>query len=328
MSDLYVIGGQQRAARTIRDGNKDWDGYQKGVIVQVNPETQAASTCVEYVSPPEVCPVENPAITFQASTLRDGKLYTCTQTEILVYSVPAFERLAYISLPCFNDLHHVLPTPQGTILAANAGLEMVMELTESGEVLREWNVLGDDPWGRFSRTVDYRQISTKPHRSHPNFLFQIGEEIWATRFHQGDAQCLTDRAKRIDISSERIHDGLFHEGKLYFTSVDGKIIVANPATQRVEQVIDLNSMHPEGTLLGWCRGIVVDGDHLWVGFSRIRPTKLRENVTWVMRGFKLVKPTHVACYDLVRQQCTVEIDLEPIGINAVYSIFHVPEPMA
>ena len=132
---------------------------------------------------------------------------------------------------------------------------------------------------------------------------------------------LDDPAKRIPLSTERIHDGVCYNGLLYFTSVNGRIIVANPRTLRVEQTIDLNAMHPEGTLLGWCRGILLDGTKAWVGFSHIRPTKLRENLAWVMRGFRQVLPTRLACYDLVRRRCVAEIDLQTHGLNAVFGIF-------
>jgi hypothetical protein len=320
LSGLYVIGGQQRGERPLRAGNKDWNGYEKGLILRVDPETRQTAVCVEYVSPPEVCAEHDAAVTFQASTIANDKLYTCTQTEVMVYTLPDFKQIAYVSLPCFNDVHHVRPTPEGNILVANAGLEMVMEISLAGDVLQVWNVLGEDPWGRFSLNSDYRGISTKPHRSHPNYIFYVDEELWVTRFHQGDALCLTNPEKRIVISSERIHDGVFHEGLIYFTSVNGHVIVANPRTLQVEHQIDLNSMHDEDALIGWCRSILVDHGKAWVGFSRIRPTKVRENVAWVLRGFKRSLPTHMACYDLNRRQCVAEVDLEAAGIAAVYSI--------
>src|SRR5438046_823650 len=106
MTSLYVIGGQQRYARSLLAGNQDWNGNERGLVVQLNPETGDSHICLEYMSPPEVCPEQDPAITFQASAIQDGKLYTCTQTELLVYTLPAFERVGYMSLPCLNDVHH------------------------------------------------------------------------------------------------------------------------------------------------------------------------------------------------------------------------------
>ena len=320
INELYVVGGRQRGLRPLRAGNRNWNGYQQGVILSIDPTTAEWEERVSYVSPPEVCPAEDPAITFQAGTVQDEVMYVCTQTEVLIYTLPYFEQSGYLSLPFFNDLHHVHPTPAGALLIANAGLEMVVEVTLAGEVCNAWHVLGEEPW-QLSSQVDYRKIDTKPHRSHPNYLFYTGTDAWVTRFHQGDAICLTRPDKRIEISSERIHDGVVSNGRIYFTSVDGWVYVTNPSTLAVETAIELQEMHSDSTLLGWCRSLLVDGDRLWVGFSRIRPTKWRNNVGWLVRGFKDARPTHIACYDLAKRECVVEIDLEPMGLNAVYSIF-------
>ncbi len=72
-----------------------------------------------------------------------------------------------------------------------------MEVTPEGEILREWSVIGEDTWARFSRQIDYRKVpTTKPHRSHPNFAFLLEGDIWTTRCDQKDAICLTGRAHR------------------------------------------------------------------------------------------------------------------------------------
>lgn len=320
VEDLYIIGGRQMDARPIHAGNGNWNGYDRGVVLRINPRTQSWQECVSYVSPPDVCLPERGAITFQAGAIQDGLLYVCTQTEVLVYELPTFRRIGYLSLRFFNDLHHVRPTPGGELLIANAGLEMVIQATRDGGIRNVWNVLGEEPWQLKSET-DFRMVNTKPHRSHPNYVFYIGSEPWVTRFHQGDAICLTQPEKCIAISKDRIHDGVVHEGKVYFTSVSGWVYIADTVTLAVEREINLSDMHPEGTLLGWCRSLFVDEDRLWVGFSRIRPTKWRENLTWLMRGFKYVQPTHIACYDLAAGKCIQEINLEPMGLNAVYSIF-------
>ena len=319
-SRLYVVGGRQRAARSLSDTDPVWQGYDRGLVLELDNRTGEVSSRFEYVSPEDVIGGEEAAICLQSSTIEGDLLFTCTETEVMVYSLPTFERLHYVSLPIFNDLHHVAPTAHGTILVANAGLEMVLEITRTGDVLNAWSALFDDPWERIDRDVDYRKVSTKPHRAHPNFVFQIGDEIWATRFEQGDAVSLTAPERKIDVSDKRIHDGVVHGSRVYFTTVDGKIVVADIERLDVVDVIDLADFHSERAVLGWCRGILIDGDHLWVGFSRIRPTRFRENVSWVAHGFRHGKPTRVVCYDLANRECVAEIDLEPGGLSALYSI--------
>ena len=169
-----------------------------------------------------------PAVLFKSATLRWNKLYTCTSTEVLVYELPSFRLDLYISLPCFNDLHRVCPTQQGTLLVVVTGLEMVVEITTTGSIVKEWNVLGEDSWARFSRQTDYRKVpTTKPHRSHPNHVLVLDQEVWVTRLHQRDAICLTSPGPRIDIAVQRPHDGYIFGDRIYFTTVDDDVVIAS-----------------------------------------------------------------------------------------------------
>jgi hypothetical protein len=326
MNSLYVSGGRLRS--TIFRKLEEWQSCEQALLIELDPEKNQSRVLVEYVSPPEVCPQEIPAVLFKSTTLQGNKLYTCTSTEVLVYEVPSFKLKHYISLPCFNDLHHVYPTQQGTILVVVTGLDMVVEIRESGSVVREWSVIGEDPWARFSRQTDYRKVpTTKPHQSHPNHVFVLGEEVWVTRLQQRDAICLTTPGPRIDIAVQRPHDGCIFGDRIYFTTVDGRIVIANRKTLQVEETIDLNQMSgPSGQVLGWCRGVLpLDERWLWVGFTRVRPTKFIENVAWIRNGYShRHRPSHVALYDLERKRCEQEIELEPHGIGVVFSLLPVP----
>jgi hypothetical protein len=220
----------------------------------------------------------------------------------------------------------VTPTSNGDLLAAVTGLDMVVRFNREGELLEEWSVLPEAPWSRFSRDIDYRKIeTTKPHKSHPNFVFELNGEIWATRFSQRDAICLNDPEKRIDIAVQSPHDGLLFCERIYFTSVDGRVIIADPRSLQVEKIIDLKQIDGQDALLGWCRGLLpLDESRVWVGFTQIRKTRFRENVLWVKRAFRegmSEKPTHITLYDIVNNRRIQEFDLEAHGMNLVFSIF-------
>ncbi|MEJ7696270.1 MAG: hypothetical protein WKF78_06545 [Candidatus Limnocylindrales bacterium] len=322
---LYVVGGQQRELRPMTAAGQHWYEYQRAIMLEVDTGSGEARLVFDYVSPSEVGPADEPTILFKSGTRAGDLLYLCTQTEVIVVRAPEMERVAYLSLPAFNDVHHVRPSPSGSLLIANTGLDSVMEVSLEGDVVREWNVFGGSTWDRFSRDVDYRKVrTTKPHLAHPNHVFYIDGQAWATRFEQRDAVAVDDLEDRIEIGLERLHDGLVSDDKVYFTTVDGKVVIADTAKRSVVDVIDLTSFHPADTRLGWCRGIHLDGDRLWVGFSRIRPTKFRENVGWVLHGFKRDVGTHIACYDLAARACVKEIPLEDAGMSAVFSIFAKP----
>jgi hypothetical protein len=299
--------------------------FERGLILRVDPERGFAERCLDYLSPAEAC-AQDSSITFEGGLLRGDRLYTCTRTEALVYRVPDFSPLANVSLPCFNDVHHVRPSNEGNLVVTNTGLDMVVETTLDGEVVGEWGVLGESPWIRFSRDVDYRKVpTTKPHASHPNFTFFIDDELWVTRCMQQDAVSLTKPGRRIDVGFY-CHDGEVYEGKIYFTTVTGTIVVVDAANLQVESVVDLNDIdNPGKANLGWCRGLGrVDDRHLWIGFTRLRETRFKENVRWVKRLIKgEEKPTHIALYDIVARKLLMEIDLEPYDMHVVFGVFPI-----
>lgn len=318
---IYIVGGHVR--QNVFQKLEEWQSCDKALIVRLDPAAGKSTTCVEYSSPSECSSDDSPAILFKAASVRGDMLYACTSTEVLAYKLPAFELISRISLPCFNDLHHVCPTRRGTLAVAVTGLDMVVEITATGDPLREWNVLGEEPWSRFSQETDYRKVATtKPHRSHPNHVFEANGQLWVTRFEQKDAVCLTGPG-RIDINVGKPHDGLLVGDVLYFTTVDGHIVLADAKTLSVTHVYDLNDMHPEPRKgPGWCRGLLPLNDrYLWVGFTRVRPTKFKENLAWIKNGAHRHKPSHIGLYDLEKQECVQEVALEPHGIGVVFSLF-------
>ena len=324
VSSLYVLGGTQRSLLVKEEA--EWNLYESALILKVDARSGAVRTCVEYKSPGDVRPHAHSACLFKSGALAGDLLYACTNTEVLVFRLPAFEPVNRISLSCFNDLHHVTPCDDGTLLVVNTGLDMVVRITPEGELVEEWDVLGGPAWQRFSPEIDYRRIdSTKPHRSHPNFAFQLNGDLWVTRMYQRDAFCLTDPDKRIDIALESPHDGLVRGKEIYFTLVDGRVAVAGTDTMSIDRVMDFKTMDDPNTLLGWCRGVLPVGeDRLWVGFSRVRKTRFYENILWVKHVLKegmIEKPTHISLYDIGHERCLQEFDLEPHGMNTIYSIF-------
>jgi hypothetical protein len=320
---LWVVGGEQK--RTLLD-QEEWNRFRTAVVVRVDPESGSLERVLEYRTPPERCPDEQPSHIFKAATVDGDTMWLCTQTEVLECALPGFEVRRVISLPCFNDLHHVAPGPDGTLFVAVTGLDAVAEVSRDGELLRLTGVLGDDVWKRFDRGVDYRKVpTTKPHRSHPNYVFFLDGQPWVTRFEQRDAAPLDLSRNPFKVEIQGIHDGHVYGGRLVFTAVNGHLVLFDLETGE-RRALDLNGlMEPDDDRpLGWCRGLHAsdDGRLAWVGFSRLRPTKLKQNLSWLRHGFKETArlPTRIALYDLERPARLREIDVEPAGLNAVFSI--------
>lgn len=324
MDTLYVLGGKQRKS-TI--GVPEWSQYERGTVLRVDPLKQKVGHQHYYDSPADCKPNNaNASVLFKSGSIHGNHLYVCTQTEVLVYKLPEFSVNYHISLKCFNDVHHVIPTPRETLLVVISGLDLVVEITLTGDIVNEWFTAPESNWTRFSRTIDYRKIaSTKPHSSHPNFVLQHENKIWVTRFEQKDCLCLTEKGQ-INIEVERPHDGHLLGDLCFFTTVNGQIIVADMKKQTVIQQYDLREFEKNPSVLGWCRGLhIIDENRVIVGFSRIRPTTIHNNLLWLKKQLKNEtyqesRPTRIALYNLKQKSLEWEMDLEPHGLNAIFSV--------
>jgi hypothetical protein len=323
---LYAVGGHQASPVLDDAPSEGYEArYDRGVIVGIDLSRPSMARLVEYETPPQFRPDDEASILFKSASLDGELLYVPTQTEVLIYRRPTFALVGHISLPMFNDLHHVRAAPTGGLVVANTGLDTVVQVTLDGAIGGEWNATDRDTWSRFDRATDYRKMrSTKPHLAHPNFVFYIDDELWVTRFEQRDAISLSPRGRTMSIGGERVHDGVVHGDEIYFTSVDGKVVVIDKNDLRHKRTVDLQGFYPKGALLGWTRGIAIDGDGFWVSFTRMRYTRFRENVEWARRGFKQALPTRVAYFDIARQRLGPTFNLEQAGINAVFSVLVAP----
>jgi hypothetical protein len=322
-TNLYLTGGRQRPRKS-----DDWNAYDLAMILRVE-DSGSITKAVEYVSPPEACPSDETSINFKSATITKDRLYITTNTEIMIYRLPAFERVGYLSLPWFNDVHYMCPGRTGNLFVVSTGLDMLGEITPDGKMVREWSSLGEDIWERFSREIDYRKVATtKPHRSHPNFVIETDDDVWITRLQQKDVYCLTQPERRIEFSGYP-HDGVRWNGKLYFTTVNGYVHVLDEKTMTLEQTHNVNEINHENVSLGWMRGILPVSEHqFWLGFTRLRATKFRDNISWLKHGMKqFYLPTRIALVDVQKKTVLREMNLEPHGIHAVFSILPCELPL-
>ena len=322
---LIISGGAQREnAAILGEGHR----YHAANLIEMDFETGEANILLSINEPNENYPDECPNVTFTSCTLKNKILYMCTETELFLYSYPDLELIRKKSFPFLQNTHHIAPVGE-YIGVASTGLDMVILLDpETLDIIKIYNVMGKNPWHRFSENYDYRKLhSTKPHESHPNFVFQLNGQLWTTRFNQRDAVCLEDRDKKIEIGLERIHDGHVIDGKVYFTCVDGKIVIVDSESYEIEHIMDLNEIEGNTQPLGWCRGILVEENIAYVAYSRIRQTMIRENVKWLLSytGMKKSLPTRIVKYDI---EAGVKLGecASPTGIiDAIYSVIRSGE---
>ncbi|MDP2307742.1 MAG: hypothetical protein Q8P18_17085 [Pseudomonadota bacterium] len=325
MARYYVTGGHQRSSRFVR--RDEWSSFDSAVLMELDTDTGRARVVLDYQGPAHRCPAKDPSHLFKAASWDGDRLLLCTQTEVLVFD-PASERVERtISHPWFNDVHHVARL-RGQLHVVSTGLDAVLVLDENDAVAAVHSATGQDPWERFERATDYRLVpTTKPHRAHPNYVFEASGTRWITRFEQRDAIRIDTGGPAISVASQPIHDGVPHGGSVWFTVVAGQVVEADPETGGVRTTYDLNPFsRNDGAPLGWCRGIVVEPERVLLGFSRLRPTLFKQNLAWLRAPLNRPEPapTRVAAYDLPAGRELQSWNLEDAGISAIFSILPAP----
>jgi hypothetical protein len=170
--------------------------------------------------------------------------------------------------------------------------------------------------------VDYRTVNTKPHLSHPNYVFYRGEEAWVTRAKQSDCVPLGDESRAIRFSDVMVHDGHEYKGLHYFTAVNGRVAAVDVAAGRIVESRDLltDRWH---LLAGWCRGIYVTDDFYYVGYSVFRRTRQTENIAWIkakLTGKTPPLPTRIEKINRSTGAVVGQFTFDPTDLNAVFWI--------
>lgn len=322
----FLIPGARQRVSTIE--RREWNLFEEAQLAGLDTDSGDVALRLKYRTPPELCPAEDPSHVFKCASFDGSELLLTTQTEVLSVDPVSMEVRQRYSSPSFNDVHHAARI-DGQVHVVSTGLDCLVVLGEDGQPERYRYVLDGDVWQRFSPEVDYRRVATtKPHAAHPNYVFRTDEGIWVTRFEQRDAICLDRPGLRIPIEVGMPHDGVLHDGDVWFTTVNGWLVHGDPATGDVTERIDLNAIDTRGQPLGWCRGLTFVDGLAYVGFTRLRQTTIRRNVSWVRHGFQRVGahaqlPTRIAAYDVERRALVGEWDLESVNQNAVFSILPV-----
>ena len=232
-------------------------------------------------------PAEHPNQQYTAPCLDGDTLWLPTDTEVYAYSLPDFKPLACFSHPCFHNIHsaHVFADE---LVVTSTGLDNVVVMDKAnGEIKSILNAEGKAPWHRFSPETDYRLIhSTRPHDAHPNYVFKLNDALWVTRCKQEDAVCLNDVNQKIDVGQGEhisVHDGLWWGEYIVFTRVDGFLVICDPITGKVVDKHDPFAAE-RNRPRGWCRGLHIDGDMFYIGYSKLRKTKLTAKLKFISQG--------------------------------------------
>lgn len=321
---LLVSGGCERPnGYDLGEGKY----YERARLLKLNLESGEFTTILEKSEGGAHYPAEHPNLQYTSCCVADGILWLPTDTEIYKLSYPQLEVLDIISYPFFHNIHAV-NVLDGKVYVSSTGLDLVAVLDLEGKVLEMFNTEGKDLWHRFSMERDYRlEHSTRPHDCHPNFTFMLDGQPWVTRCRQQDAVCLGNTAEKIEITDPKkrisVHDGVIYKNRLYFTSVDGYIIVVDPDSKQITEEINVLELL-DNEKLGWARGLTIgQSDIAYLAFSRLRRTRMKEKLAWLAKG-QISKmggmPACVLAFDLKNRKIIRKFDI-PLGkVDAIYGV--------
>lgn len=303
--------------------------YQGAILQLIDWNKKKIVRQVEYVSPKENLG-EGLSMMFKGAYLSGDRLFVVTNTEVLQYRYSDFSLLSVITHESFNDLHAVIVNDAG-LYVCNTGLETVQVFSAQGDLIDTKNIASTATWDRFDRSVDYRRVATtKPHEVHINHLFELNGAVWVNLGSRRSARTLGSPVKHIDMDSwfdedEKVlcHDGLVRNGKIYFTSVNGSIVVADQESLEVVERIKYSTTDEGDRRIGWTRGIEVIGNRAYVGVTKMRHSKFKEYTRWMLTGRQGDMPSSILEVDLSTHKITDCYEMKGFQGCAIYSIIKV-----
>ena len=300
--------------------------YKAARLFKLDLATGKFSLALELSEGNENYPDEDPNLQFTAPSLEEDVLWLPTDTEIYKYRLPDFNCEQVISHPCFQNVHSVHCIGED-LVATSTGLDNVVVMDkQSGEVKEVLNTEGKDPWHRFNPEIDYRQVhSTRPHDCHPNYVFEANGNTWVTRCKQEDIINLNNPEQTVQICNDdpiSIHDGIRWKDKIVFTRVDGLLVFLDLNTMKETEIVDPfkgTKQRPAG----WSRGLFIHDNKFYIGYSKLRKTKLKDKLKFLAKGnvkYSSGNNALVVEYDFEKQTVTNVFETEDGALDAIYGI--------
>lgn len=304
---ILVLGGgrQSREAGVVDRSTRPL--YDRAILAKVDVDRGWIEPWV----------VDAGARRFGALSVDGARIVACTERSVL--RIAGDGRICETEThPWLSDVHHALVI-DGVAHAASTAVDGVV-------------AMGVDP--TFLPTI--RGVMPPvvepdgPSQTHPNFVFRVDGVVHATRGTRGDAVALRDLEKPWAIAPVVVHDGIVTPAGVWFTRVDGHLVLIDPATGRVAQTLALHQPGDGTEPLGWCRGLWIADGIAWVGFSRLRATRLRRHLAWArgrLRGRPIAtrRPTRLEGFELATGRRIRSIPLADVGIDALFGVVAEPE---
>ena len=232
-----------------------------------------------------------PRFGFTGIAQNEDFLYSGSWNGVYKISKENYQLDSIISNNMMSDLHGIC-IHEDEIVTILTGKDTVVFSDQSGEIKDHFTINPDLTISKNTQleSVDWRFLSKQFRGStgnwHFNYVQIIGDEVWLTArntncFVVVDRKAKKCRLKMMNLCTPALlHDGKYYNEEFYFTSIDGKIIIAkessltNYGTREKVEDIELYNRDLVTELIriketnygkepNWCRGIDIYEDRIF-----------------------------------------------------------------
>lgn len=225
-----------------------------------------------------------------------------------------FSLTRIITNALMNDMHGICVADE-CIVTVLTGKDAVVISDFDGKVIDHFSIAADLSLFKDVNLedVDWRFVSKQFRGAtglwHINYVQKFGDEIWLTARNLGAFIVVNLKSRKTHLRTMNqktavlLHDGILHNSEYYFTSIDGKIIIAadtqhartNPR-EEIEGVENFSRdlicelIRLKDTELdrepNWCRGIACHDNRMYVTIDGLYDTDLSFGLLGLSRDGK------------------------------------------
>ncbi|BBM87109.1 hypothetical protein [Candidatus Uabimicrobium amorphum] len=282
-------------------------------------------------------------------------LLVCGFCAVFRFSPPHWDLSGVLHQPCMNDLHHITVN-QGKIFVVNTGVESIDIFDLPGNFVgnhcfqpswlnkerlhgitparQDWPKLLKRGWTKQDTpivdappTKDYYQsdkenFCQKPVRDfvHINHVSILPTQVLVTSLSACGIYNILDFSKMITTPAPP-HDGFIYNDKFWITCVDGRVLAYRIENNAVtDDVMYFTNIFEKTSYHGWCRGLMIQDNYLFVGITEIRR---KPQYDWQVSPWSKTK-TGIICWDIVNDEFIGFADLSEERHSKIFSIIESP----
>jgi len=281
-----------------------FDATGEGVVWHVDLDRGSAEVVLRWTPPPHL---RVPTKGFAGASLGpDGLLYVAAHAAVVRIDPARAVVTGVLHQPCMNDLHHVA-VHDDRLLVSNTGLGAIDVLDREGRFLGShallpawanarrlggedfpaerppvepgWSGEAPQPWPPTRPDDGYHSADRRsapfhrnkvPDHLHVNHVVPHGDRLVATCFADGTLRDVHRFEVLARLDGAFPHDGELHGDAIWITTIDGGVLELDANAFAVRRRLDAFASGHHG----WCRGLAVTEEHLAVGLTEVRPSRL------------------------------------------------------